>query len=203
MEKTATQKPLVGRRVCLKPFGKEDVLHVQRWSEDAELRKLIGEVEPMTPAEAERYYPELCADKDRVWFVIVLKKTGRVIGEAGLLRIFRPWRATDMTIIIGEKDAWGKGYGTEAGRLLLDYAFGSLGMHRISIGVVGFNKRALRFWKGLGFKKEGIERDDYYCDGKYSDFIMMSLLENEYRTLRKSKRPSSRTDSQRKSSKEA
>jgi RimJ/RimL family protein N-acetyltransferase len=86
-----------------------------------------------------------------------------------------------MTIIIGEKDAWGKGYGTEAGHLLLDYAFNRLGFHRISIGVVGFNKRALRFWESLGFEKEGVERDEYFYDNKYSDGIMMSILENEFR----------------------
>ncbi len=132
--KTAERKSLVGERVLLRPFSKRDLPHIQRWSTDAELRKLIGEVAPMSEAETEKYYKELRADKDRVWFVIVLKRNGRVIGEAGLLRMFRPWRNTDMTIIIGEKDAWGKGYGTEAGHLLLDYAFNRLGFHRISIG---------------------------------------------------------------------
>jgi RimJ/RimL family protein N-acetyltransferase len=87
-----------------------------------------------------------------------------------------------MTIIIGEKDVWGKGYGTEVGHLLLDYAFRKLGFHRISIGVVGFNVRALGFWQSLGFKKEGVERDGYYCDGKFSDFVMMSILEEEFKT---------------------
>jgi len=97
------------------------------------------------------------------------------------LRMFRPWRSTDMTIIIGEKDAWGKGYGTEVGRLLLDYAFNRLGFHRISIGVVGFNKKALKFWESLGFKKEGVERDAHYYDNEYSDGVMMSILEDEFK----------------------
>jgi RimJ/RimL family protein N-acetyltransferase len=136
----------------------------------------------MSRAGIEKWYKELLADKDRVWFTIVLKKGDRVIGEAGLLRMFRPWRSTDMTIIIGEKDEWGKGYGTEVGHLLLDYAFEQLGFHRISVGVVGFNKRALRFWESLGFKKEGVERDAHYYDNAYSDGIMMSILENEYTT---------------------
>lgn len=85
------------------------------------------------------------------------------------------------------RHAWGKGYGTEAGHLLLDYAFERLGFHRISIGVVGFNERALRFWQNLGFKREGVQRDGYYCDGKYSDFIMMSILEDEFKMLHKGK----------------
>jgi len=88
---------------------------------------LTGEVVPMSRADTEKFYRELRADKDRAWFVIVVKKSGRVIGEAGLLRMFRPWRTADMSIIIGEKDAWGRGYGAEAGHLLLNYAFKRLG----------------------------------------------------------------------------
>jgi len=179
--KAAKMKPLVGERVVLRPFSKRDLPHIRRWSNDAELRKLIGEIAPISQAESEKYYRELRSDENRAWFTIVLKKGKRVIGEAGLLRMFRPWRSTDMTIIIGERDAWGKGYGKEAGRLLLSYAFQHLGFHRISIGVVGFNKNALRFWKSLGFKKEGVERDAHFYDNKYSDGIMMSILENEYR----------------------
>jgi diamine N-acetyltransferase len=136
---------------------------------------------PISQAEAEKLYRELRADENRAWFAIVLKKGNRVIGEAGLLRMFRPWRNTDMTIIIGEKDARGKGYGKEAGHLLLSHAFEHLGLHRVSVGVVGFNKNAIRFWKSLGFKIEGVERDEYFCDNKYSDFVMMSILENEFR----------------------
>ena len=175
------QKTLTGKRVYLRPFCIDDLPYVQKWSNDAELRKLIGEVSSMSDAETKKWYEDLLADKDRMWFAIVLKKGDRVIGEAGLLRMFRPWRNTDMTIIIGEKDAWGKGYGTETGRLLLDYAFKQLGFHRISVGVVGFNKRALRFWESLGFKKEGVERDEYYYDNEYSDGIMMSILEDEFK----------------------
>jgi RimJ/RimL family protein N-acetyltransferase len=137
----------------------------------------------MSRQEAEEFYKHLRADKDRVWFAVVLKRGNRVVGEVGLLRMFRPWRCTDMSIIIGEKNTWGKGYGTEAGHLLLKYAFEQLKFHRVSIGVVGFNDRALRFWKRLGFKKEGIQRDGYYCDDEFSDFVMMSILEDEYRRL--------------------
>jgi len=179
--KTVERKPLIGERVLLRPFSKRDLQHSQRWSNDAELRKLTGEINPISQAEAEKWYKELRADKNRAWFAIVLKKDNRVVGEAGLLRMFEPWRNTDMTIIIGEKDARGKGYGKETGHLLLSYAFDRLGFHRISIGVVGFNKNALRFWKSLGFKKEGVERDEYFYDNKFSDGVMMSILEDEFR----------------------
>jgi RimJ/RimL family protein N-acetyltransferase len=179
------QLSLIGRRVILRPFSKDDLPFVQKWSNDAEIRKLTGEVAPMDSVEAEKFFESLRVDKNRLWFAVVLKRGNRVIGEAGLLRMFKPWRCTDMSVVIGEKDAWGKGYGTEAGRLLLDYAFERLGFHRVSVGVVGFNRRALRFWRGLGFRKEGVQRDGYYCDDKYSDFVMMSILENEYKNEKK------------------
>lgn len=179
--KTVERKSLMGKRVLLRPFSRDDLPYIQKWSNDAELRKLIGEVAPMSRADTEKWYGELLADKDRVWFVIVLKKGKRVIGQAGLLRMDIPSRSTDMTIIIGERDAWGKGYGKEVGHLLLSYAFDHLGFHRVSIGVVGFNKNALKFWKSLGFKKEGVERDAHFYDNKFSDGIMMSILEDEYR----------------------
>jgi RimJ/RimL family protein N-acetyltransferase len=179
--KTVERKSLIGGRVFLRHFSRDDLPHIQKWSNDAELRRLIGEVAPMNRAGTEKWYKELLHDKDRTWFAIVLKKGDRVIGEAGLLRMFRPWRSTDMTIIIGERDAWGKGYGKEVGRLLLSYAFEHLGFHRVSIGVVGSNKNALRFWKSLGFKKEGVERDAHFYDNEYVDGIMMSILENEFR----------------------
>jgi RimJ/RimL family protein N-acetyltransferase len=57
-------------------------------------------------------------------------------------------------------------------------------MHRVAIGVVGFNEGALRFWERLGFRKEGMQRDGYYVDGCFHDFVMMSLLKEEYRKAR-------------------
>ncbi|MBU2439364.1 GNAT family N-acetyltransferase [bacterium] len=120
---------------------------------------------------------------DPIILVIVIKENDRLIGEAGLLRMFHAWRTTDISIIIGEKDAWGKGYGTEAILLLIDYAFRRLNFHRVAIGVVGFNEKAIRFWEKVGFKKEGIQRDGYSYNHKYYDFVMMSILEDEFREL--------------------
>ena len=105
----------------------------------------------------------------------------RLFGECGLLRIFPAWRTTDLSISLGDKDAWGKGYGIDAILLLMDYAFGYLNMHRVAIGVVGSNQRALRFYEKAGFTAEGVQRDGYYYNHAYQDFVMMSILEDEFR----------------------
>lgn len=174
---------LVGEKIYLRPTTKEDLVHIQECLNDSETRKLIGEVTPMNELGLEEYYERICKDENRIWFSIVLKEDNKVIGETGLLRMFHFWRNTDLSIIIGEKDGRGKGYGTEAILLLLDYAFGYLNFHRVSIGVVGFNNKALKFYEKIGFKREGIQRDGYYYDYKYYDFVMMSILEDEFKAL--------------------
>ena len=174
---------LIGERLYLRPLEKEDLAHIRHWANDAEIRQLTGEVMPMSQASADEFLEKVRTDHERVWFVIVLKEGDRVIGETGLLRIFWPWRATDLSIIIGDKEAWGRGYGSEAIRLLLDYAFGYLNMHRVALGVVGFNQRALRFYEKVGFKQEGIQRDGYYHGHAYHDFVMMGILEDDFRAM--------------------
>ena len=175
---------LVGDRLYLRPVERADLARIRKWANDPQIRRLTAEVRPMTVAAADRFYDKVQNDEDRVWFVIVLCEGDRVIGEAGLLRIFPPWRTTDLTLIIGEPDAWGQGYGTEAITLLLDYAFGCLNIHRVAVGVVGFNQRALRFYECVGFRREGIQRDGYFYDHQNHDFVMMSLLADEFRASR-------------------
>lgn len=174
-------RTLVGRRICLRALRKRDLVYLPKWLEDTEIRGLIGEVAPMSEADSEKFFQEVRTNRKRAWFMVVVKENDKVIGEAGLLRMDPTWRTTDISIIIWQREEWGKGYGSEAILLLLDYAFGHLNFHRAAIGVVSFNERALRFWEKLGFRTEGVQRDGYYYDGKYHDFVMMSILEDEFR----------------------
>jgi RimJ/RimL family protein N-acetyltransferase len=171
---------LTGNEVYLRPMERGDLKHLQKWGNDPEIMMLTGDVNPMSDEDVEDFFQKIQNDDNRLWFVIVINQDDRVIGEAGLLRMFKPWKTTDLTIIIGEKDTWGKGYGTEAITLLLDYTFKQLEFHRVSVGVVGFNERAIGFYKKIGFKQEGIQREGYYYNNNYSDFIMMSILDKEY-----------------------
>ena len=172
---------LTGQRVTLKPLTASDMHYVVKWYSDPEILRLNCEMEPWTQEKYAQWYRNICTDANKVWFTIVVNENQRVIGDAGLLRMFTPWKTTDMSVSIGEKDMWGLGYGTDAGRRLLQYAFDDLRFHRVAINVESCNTRALRFWIGLGFQQEGIARESYYYDGQHSDFIMMSMLEEEYR----------------------
>jgi RimJ/RimL family protein N-acetyltransferase len=160
---------------------RDDLPHVLRWLSDEELCGLIGHAGYSSAQDVEDWYSRASADPGRRWYSIVLDEGDRVIGEAGLLRIDERWRTADMSIIIGERDMWHRGYGTDVGEMLLDLSFNYCGMHRVAVGVVGFHEPALRFWEKLGFQREGVQRDGYFHGGVFHDFVMMSILEDEWR----------------------
>ena len=172
---------IMGTDITLRRLTRDDLPHIRRWLDDSETRALIGATVPMSEEGAAKWFERVDSDPSRVWYVIVDDEDDSVIGEAGLLRLFPEWRTTDMTVIVGEKERRGKGHGSEAGRLLLDFAFNYLGLHRVAIGVVGFNEAALSFWRKLGFQEEGVQRDGYFHAGEFHDFVMMSVLEDDWR----------------------
>ena len=89
--------------------------------------------------------------------------------------------------MIGDKDEWSKGYGTEAARLIIGYGFNTLNLHRIYLRVFAYNKRGQRAYEKLGFVKEGVAREDHFFDGQYYDATTMSILENEWRNKNENK----------------
>jgi RimJ/RimL family protein N-acetyltransferase len=171
---------VMGQGLTLRRLTRADLPRIRGWLNDPELRAEIGAMAPMSERDAEEWFERAESDPHRVWYVIVLDDGELVVGEAGLLRINPQWRTADMTVIVGEPDHRSRGYGTEAGRLILDLAFNYFGLHRVAIGVVGFNEAALRFWKRLGFREEGIQRDGYVHAGSFYDFVMLSILEDEW-----------------------
>jgi RimJ/RimL family protein N-acetyltransferase len=102
---------LTSQHVTLKPLTEADMPYFVKWYSDPEIMRLTGDVEPMTQETYAQWYRNTCSDANKVWFTIVVKDTEQVIGDAGLLRMFRPWQTTDMSVVIGEKDLWGQGYG--------------------------------------------------------------------------------------------
>src|SRR4030042_5921430 len=80
---------VIGKRVYLRPLAKEDLVYLRKWSDDAEIRGLIGEVASMSKADSEKFLEEVRGDTERAWFMVVVKENNKGIGEAGLLRVGR------------------------------------------------------------------------------------------------------------------
>ncbi|MCL2031491.1 MAG: GNAT family N-acetyltransferase [Oscillospiraceae bacterium] len=170
---------LHGKRIALRPLREEDAGFFARWYNDPEVMFECGFYEPTT-LEEELKRIQRPEETDREWYAVTEKETGRLLGETGLLRMWPHWHCTDMSVIIPDPEDQGRGYGREAGRLMLDRAFHHYRFNRVSIGVVALNTKAVQYWERLGFRQEGIQEQGYFCHGEFSDFIMMRILKSEY-----------------------
>jgi len=113
-------------------------------------------------------------------FAIRTLTDDRLIGYIGLYTIFWPQREAIMGINIGERDFWGKGYGTDALRVLLRFGFEELNLRRVSLSFLEGNERAMRSYEKCGFRLEGRERNAWAYDGRRWDEIYMGLLREEW-----------------------
>lgn len=120
--------------------------------------------------------------KDMVFFAIQSIEDGTIIGEIGLDDIQPGSPNVFVGISIGDPQYWGRGYGTDAMRILLRYAFSFLNMHRVSLSVFGYNERAIRSYEKAGFRHEGSLHNWLNRDGRRWDLHFMGILQSEWKT---------------------
>ena len=179
-ENEPPRRELRGKRVILREQRPEDAAFFAYWFNQPEIMFRCGFTEPTDEEKERAWILNEHRREDSAWFTIT-DPEGKLLGEAGLLRMFPAWHQTDLTIIIPDPEMQHRGYGTEAIRLILDLAFTKYEMHRVSIGVVGLNADALEFYRKIGFKQEGVLEDGYFWNNEYSDFIMMRILRPEWK----------------------
>lgn len=110
----------------------------------------------------------------------IIEVEGRLIGEIKLHSINTVDRRASMAIAIYERQLLGKGFGSDAIRLLLHHAFTQLNLHRIGVRVLAYNERAIKAYQKCGFVVEGRERETAFVDGAWQDDLMMGILSQEY-----------------------
>ena len=111
----------------------------------------------------------------------------KLIGGVGLWISSWTHAETWLGISIGERDYWGRGYGTDAMRLAIQYAFLELGLRRVSLGLHAYNERALKSYQKVGFKLEGRMRGEGLRDGVRYDSLWMGILREEWLALAETK----------------
>ncbi|MBK8421200.1 GNAT family protein [Candidatus Villigracilis saccharophilus] len=111
----------------------------------------------------------------------------KLIGGVGLWISSWTHAETWLGISIGERDYWGRGYGTDAMRLAVQYAFLELGLRRVSLGLHAYNERALKSYQKVGFKLEGRMRGEGLRDGVRYDSLWMGILREEWLALAETK----------------
>ena len=172
---------IVGDRIYLRPLEVEDADAFVSWLSDEEVRKYLGGTTPFNRIREREYIEGLYKDDRNINLGIVLKDGDELIGATGLEDISFPNRNAEMGIVIGNKDCWSQGYGTEAVKLILRYGFDELNLHKIFLRVFCYNPRAIRSYEKAGFRREVVLPEHAYLGGEYCDEYVMSILEDEWR----------------------
>ena len=176
---------LAGDRVVLKRHVPGNLAAFMRWYADPEVSRLTRYQEgPMARPEIERFFHARVLGPDSLAMAIHERASDRLLGTCAFSQLDGENGSALFHITIGEKDAWGQGFGTEATRLMLEHAFERLRLHRIGLSVFAFNERAIRAYRRAGFVIEGRAREAIRRDGRWWDEVEMSILESDWRAQR-------------------
>ncbi len=134
---------------------------------------------PLTPSTIRERTRKYAESNEKSVYHTILNEAAEPIGNAQLFKI-DPWnRNAELGLWIGEKSAWGKGYGTEVIGILVQFAFNRLNLHKVYLTVDSDNLRAIRCYEKAGFHHDGILRDEVFKNGQYVNRIYMSVLKTD------------------------
>jgi RimJ/RimL family protein N-acetyltransferase len=157
---------------------------IVKWRGDPEILRNLFSRRPPTMPEQRRWFRAYLADESSIHFIIATKR-GRSVGNANLTRIDRDNLSAEYGVMVGERDCWGRGYGTEATALALEFAFGRLELERVSLRVISANRRAVALYRRCGFRKEGVLRGARRAEAGFEDVALMSILRREWEAMRR------------------
>ncbi len=170
---------IVGQKTRLRAIEREDIPTFVKWLNDPEVRHYLEMYLPMSKAEEEGWFEAQLKDDSSRIFAIETEE-GVHIGNISLGDLDWKNRNAFLGIVIGEKEYWEQGYGTDAVIALLDFAFKEMNLHRIYLFTYDFNQRAIRCYEKCGFRHEGRARQAHFQDGRYHDHILMGILREEF-----------------------
>ncbi|WP_456271021.1 GNAT family N-acetyltransferase [Bacillus sp. AK031] len=174
------EKFLEGTAVYLRPFQKEDYRLISKALSYPEIRKLTGLQKFLTAQKIEKAYDAFALDDTRIDLVIALQDTDEPVGDLALNEIDHLNRNANIRIALHDPGFFGKGYGTQALKLILEHGFMTLNLYRIGLCVYSYNSRAIKSYEKLGFKQEGVLRSELFYDGEFHDNIIMGVLRDEF-----------------------
>lgn len=176
---------LEGEHIHLTAVQKSDIPDMLVWYNDVEFQRLLrrGMVTPHTQEGMEHWITHQHEDRDSFLFGIRTLSEQRFIGMIGVKDIFWQARHCELWIGIGEASMRGKGYGTDAMRVILKFAFMEMNMNRVGLVVASYNPRARASYEKCGFKLEGTLRDYFFRDGEYHDLYVMGLLRRDWEQM--------------------
>lgn len=174
---------IIGNRIMLREYRKEDLPFIRSWVNDREITDYLSDIflYPHTLNVTEDFLNSMLEGNNNMkGFIIAHKDTEEYIGQIDLIKINWVNRVATIGIVIGTKENLSKGYGTEAIKLLQEFAFNRLNLNKLDLEVRAYNQRAINCYKKCGFIEEGRIRENFYIDGKYTDTLFMGILKREW-----------------------
>jgi len=159
----------------MRPLKLGDIGNIMTWVNDPEVVKNLQHFnKKFTRKDEVGYIEKILASKNDFVFSF-FNEEGEYIGQGGIHQIAWDNKLGRLSLII-KREHWNKGYAKEILPSLVDYAFKNLGLHKIWLMHWKENKKADHLYKKLGFKKEGVLKDEYFWQGKYHDMIRMAII---------------------------
>ena len=174
----------LGTRVLLRPIERADIPTLRRWMNDPEVTQYLLRVFPLMEKEEEEWFDQKHKSQNDFVLGIVAVESQKLIGSIGLHNINWQHRTATTGTAIGEKDYWGKGYGTEAKMLLLDFAFNALDLYGILSRVIAHNGRSLAYGRKCGYEEIGrLPQWIRTQDGNRCDEVILYVTQERWRPL--------------------
>ena len=168
-------------RLYLRSIERDDLQRCQDWMNDEELTSTLAQRFPVSLAREADWVERATRGQDpsELNFAICLAQGDRHIGNCGLLAIDRDNRTATLGIFIGVRDCRGQGFGEEAVRALCRFAFGEMSLRKIRLDVQVANTAAVKTYERVGFRREGVLRQEVFRQGRPLDILRMGLLDSE------------------------
>jgi UDP-4-amino-4,6-dideoxy-N-acetyl-beta-L-altrosamine N-acetyltransferase len=170
---------LASERIYLRPMEENDADDIVRWRNAEYIIKMMFSDDRITKEGHIEWFRNIDRKK-RLDYMICIKADDKSIGSINLSDIDLKNQKAELGIYIGEQEYQGQGFASEAMKLLLDHAFNKISIRRIYLKVLSFNQPAINLYKKIGFKEEGVLRQDIYKSGAFQDVIIMGILKDEW-----------------------
>ena len=172
-------KPALGRispggKVTLRPLEKKDLGKSLEWLTDPLVNKYLSQnFKDLTEKQEEQWFNYIQDSHQDIVFAILESSSGKHIGNCALHKIDQRKKTCELGIVIGEKDYWDRGFGSDAVRALVDFALNDLEMSKIWLNVYTYNHRAIKVYEKCGFNLVRVLKRNHLYNGKYWDTLIM------------------------------
>lgn len=173
-------KILEGKYIRLRQIEEKDLPRFRDWRNSPWIRAYTREYRPLNMLNQKEWFESLAKDRSSIMFAIEKKDDSKLIGCCGLTHLNWKEGHGEVSIYIGEEKWQSKGYASDALKLLLDYGFRELRLHRIYAIIYEYNEASVNFFEKNGFRFEGRHREARFWNGKFYDELVYGILDYEY-----------------------